>query len=335
VTEEERTVLLDLIKKGKTSAIGQSDLLRQEITSWEATRNGAKATINWRFTTTDARREPERGPTDQATVRPAEDCRHVKIPVAFHWSPRPDIRRRLESRLVMATSYNYDTTWPDFDDMKRFGPMSRHARRLTWSFVRNLDFTSVLDVGCGQGSPLEYIAQKRRGVELCGVDISFAAVELARHRLPTATFTELDLTRQALPRTFDLVICSDVLEHIEEDRAALRNIRSMTGRWFLVSTIQGHMRSFEPTAVGHVRNYAPGELRSKMEEAGFRIVRQVDWGFPLYSPLYRNLCDRAPISVVQGTYGFGRRMLARLLYLAFFLNLPVWGDYLWIIAEPV
>src|SRR5260221_628 len=114
----------------------------------------------------------------------------------------------------MKPAYDYDASWHEFDDMKRFGPMSSHTRRIIWSLVDNLSFESVLDVGCGQGSPLEYIALKRPTAKLAGVDISSAAVDLAGQRLPVATFKTLDLTKEALPQTFDLVICSDVLEHI-------------------------------------------------------------------------------------------------------------------------
>jgi SAM-dependent methyltransferase len=234
----------------------------------------------------------------------------------------------------MSTTYDYDATWRDFDDMKRFGPMSNHTRRLIWSFAQRLDFRSVLDVGCGQGSSLELIAARRPDVELAGVDFSATAIELARKRVPRGTFSELDLTRGALARTFDLVVCSDVLEHIPDDLAALRNLRKMTERWLLVSTIQGRMRSFEPSAVGHVRNYRRGELRQKLEDCGFRVIKQIDWGFPLYSPLYRDFCNRMPVSSVVGDYGAARRLFAKLVYLAFFLNLSIWGDYVWILAEP-
>jgi trans-aconitate methyltransferase len=163
-------------------------------------------------------------------------------------------------------------------------------------------------------------------VELAGVDISERAVQLARQRLPRATFSVLDLTREHLNRTFDLIVCSDVVEHIEDHRSALRNMRAMTGRWCLVATLQGRMRSFEPE-MGHVRNYRRGELASLMREAGFRIVRQAEWGFPLYSPLYRDLLERVPPGATTGQFGPGRIVLSRLLYYAFFLNTYRFGDY--------
>jgi SAM-dependent methyltransferase len=235
---------------------------------------------------------------------------------------------------AVATPFDYDTGWDAWDDMKRHGPMSLHTRRLIWNLVRDLEFASVLDVGCGQGSPLEQIAERRPGVELTGVDISAQAVHLAQRRLPNATLTVLDLTERALDRQFDLVICSDVLEHIPDDRAALRNIRKMTRRWCLVSTLQGRMRAFE-TSVGHVRNYRRGEVRQIMEEEGFVVRRQLEWGFPFYSPIYRDILDRSPASATTGEYGLTRKVLSRLLYYLFCLNLSRVGDYVFCLAEAL
>jgi SAM-dependent methyltransferase len=227
---------------------------------------------------------------------------------------------------------DYDEGWGYWDDMKQYGPMSRHTRRLIWGMIDDLQFQSVLDVGCGQGSPLQEIAIRRPRVELAGIDISPHAVELARKRMPSASFSVLDLTREKLDRKFDLIICTDVLEHIPDDRAAIRNMRAMCGRWCLVSTIQGRMRSYEKH-VGHVRNYRRGELKRKLEQEGFSVRRQIDWGFPLYSPLYREVLRFFPPSATQGEFGSKRRLLASLMYYAFFANAPKFGDYVFCLAE--
>jgi SAM-dependent methyltransferase len=232
----------------------------------------------------------------------------------------------------LGAELDYDEGWGQWDDMKQYGPMSRHTRRLIWSLIGNLKFRSVLDVGCGQGSPLEEVARRRPGVELAGVDFSPRAVELARERMPNATFSVLDLTQGALDRKFDLIICTDVLEHIPDDRAALRNMRAMCNRWCLVSTIQGRMRDYE-LHMGHVRNYKRGEVRAKMEEAGFVVRRQIDWGFPLYSPLYREALRWFPPSATTGSFGPGRKLLSQALYYAFMLNASRLGDYVFCLGE--
>lgn len=50
----------------------------------------------------------------------------------------------------------YDEGWQSkWDDMKAYGPFSRHLRRIIKEMIRPLEFRSVLDVGCRQESLLQ------------------------------------------------------------------------------------------------------------------------------------------------------------------------------------
>lgn len=222
--------------------------------------------------------------------------------------------------------------WHRSGDMRRHGPMSRQTRRLVWQMVRDPDFHSVLDVGCGRGVQLADMIHRRPGVEAFGMDISPSGIAISREAVPQGTFVLNDATRNAVHRTFDLVLCTDVLEHIDDDGAALANIRALTGRWCLISTLQGRMRQFE-SRVGHVRNYEYGQIPAMMQQAGFTILRSIDWGFPFYSPLYRDLLDRVPDSATQGTFGARRHALSWMMYLLFCLNSSRRGDYVFCLGE--
>lgn len=228
---------------------------------------------------------------------------------------------------------DYDASWEQrWNDMRRYGPTGRHIRRIIASMIRGLDYHSVLDVGCGQGSLLQDLRPLRPQARYAGVDFSEKALEVARQRAPDAEFAALDLTRAHLERRFDLVLCTDVVEHIEDDDAAFTNLAAMTGRWLLVSTLQGRMRPYE-AQVGHYRNYAHGELQAKIEATGLRVRRVVQWGFPFYSPLYRDLFRATGLKVGEGRFGPGRRVLAHLLYWVFALNVWSRGDYILVLAE--
>ncbi len=234
----------------------------------------------------------------------------------------------------------YDAGWESqWDDMKKYGPMSRHIRRIIKALARRVPFESVLDVGAGQGSLLqELMGEFPRIRSAFGCDISPKAVDMARRKVPAAEFAVVDVEHGPLDalagRTFDLVICSEVLEHIPDDLAAMRHLRRLTRGHLIVSTMQGRMRAWEPAAVGHVRNYARGELRRKLEQAGFQVVKQIDFGFPFYSPLYRGLLSATGSRGTTGAFGPGRRLLSAALYYLFLLNLPIWGDEVFILARP-
>ncbi len=236
--------------------------------------------------------------------------------------------------MVEAGQDFYDDVWADrWIDCSRLGPSLRHRRRLILRVLRDLEFQSILDVGCGNAANLTELLAARPVPEVTGTDLSPVAVRLARARLPRGDFRVLDVTRAHLDRTFDLVLCCDVLEHIEDDLAALRHLRAMTGRYLLVTTIQGTMRPSE-RAVGHVRNYTRAGLEARLRESGFVPERILEWGFPFYSPVHRALLERAGPGISEGRFGPVRRALAAAFYALFFLNSTRRGDILITLARP-
>src|SRR5574341_88791 len=124
----------------------------------------------------------------------------------------------------------YDQGWPVWDDMKVYGPTARHTRRLISKLLDGLVLDSVLDAGCGTGLLLAEISLRFPQAQLAGSEYSKRGNERAKKRLPKAEFHVLDLARQKYGRKFDLVTCIDVLEHIQDDRAALQNLHGMTAK---------------------------------------------------------------------------------------------------------
>jgi SAM-dependent methyltransferase len=76
---------------------------------------------------------------------------------------------------------------------------------------------TVLDVGCGEGAWLTHLKPLRPQLKYTGIDSSEYAVErFGRSRnIRLGTFGELG--RAAIRRSFDLVVCSDVLHYLDQD----------------------------------------------------------------------------------------------------------------------
>jgi SAM-dependent methyltransferase len=230
---------------------------------------------------------------------------------------------------------DYNAVWTGaWDDMRRYGPMARHSRRLMRRMTDDLSPRSILDIGGGEGSLLETLSAAHPNAKMTGTDLAATAVELARKQMPRAEFAVLDVTKERLPGAFDLVVCADVVEHIEDDQSALDNMAAMTapGGYVVVATLQGRMRRFEKD-VGHVRNYIPAELEEKMRLAGLSIDRVIAWGFPFYSPLYRDFLDMVDSRGTTGKFGLMRRLICHGLYTLFLLNSHSRGDYLFVRAR--
>lgn len=93
----------------------------------------------------------------------------------------------------------------------------------------------ILDAGCGEGFAMRAVLGAS-GAELVGLDGSPAALHLADRLNPGRRFAAGDL--YALPfseRSFDLVVCMEVLEHLHDPGRGLRELCRVSGGWLLLS----------------------------------------------------------------------------------------------------
>jgi SAM-dependent methyltransferase len=219
-----------------------------------------------------------------------------------------------------------------YGDLQDLGPTHRHMTRIMKRMLLPLRYSSVLEVGVGFGHNLPLLTTGKRVERLAGIDVSEVALGHVR-RSWTGDFRRLDITVDRLSKTFELVCCALVIEHLHDDLAALRNIRAMSERYLLLTTIGGRYERYRAweEQVGHVRNYGPGDLESKLASAGFSVVEIVRWGFPFYSPLARILQNRMKVTHELSE---ASRLIARVLYPVFFLNSTRRGDLLIVLAEP-
>jgi SAM-dependent methyltransferase len=114
--------------------------------------------------------------------------------------------------------------------IKRF---KREAVRL----ARQIDASSMLDVGCGEGYMLETLAEGGVTASLRGVDLSAPAIEDASARLGARATVEVRDARELIDmgEQFDLVMMLEVLEHIPEPAQMLPILEQLTRRYLLLS----------------------------------------------------------------------------------------------------
>ncbi len=244
---------------------------------------------------------------------------------------------KTEEILATANAKNVVAAW---DNAHRYTPAPRHRRRLLLNMIGRLDFSTVLDTGCAQPFLLRDIVARHK-VEACGCDISDEVMELNRSVLPECEFLSLDLTQETWPgeRKFDLVICSEVLEHIEDWHAAVANIVRMTGKHLLITVPSGPRRMMD-RLVGHVQHFEGPELVAELERNGCKIERVRRWGWPLHSLYKAAISALSPDALYSSFsasehYGFGKRFISEALYWLFFVNDLAQGGHQLIVQARV
>lgn len=130
----------------------------------------------------------------------------------------------------------------------------------------------VLDAGCGVGANLEVLGHFGTvvGIELnhdaCLYTVSKFPGQLAEGQLEKLPF---------LDNTFAIVALLDVLEHIDDQQAVLRELtRSMQHGGVLLISVPAfrHLWSGHDIVHHHRRRYRSGELRRELEAAGLKVI---------------------------------------------------------------
>lgn len=135
-------------------------------------------------------------------------------------------------------------------------------------------FGRYLEIGCGNGFVLQGVRQAYPKAELWGCDPSLEGLRLAARRVPDAHLLQFDARRVPFADTFDLIAAFDVLEHVDEDVAALREMhRACRSGGAIMLTVPQHPWLWSTTdeIARHKRRYTRGELVRKVQAAGFRV----------------------------------------------------------------
>lgn len=172
-----------------------------------------------------------------------------------------------------------------------------YRRRMTWALdrLRLEPGDRILDAGCGLGNVTAVLEQGFPGVDVVGVDSSASRLDAAAGGGVRSPLARADLGRLPVgDASFDAVICSEVLEHVDDPAAALTELHRVLRpggtlvvtvphaeypwTWDPLNRLRG-LLGLDPVRVGlfagawteHQRLYRPRQLEAELGRAGFRV----------------------------------------------------------------
>ncbi len=174
-----------------------------------------------------------------------------------------------------------------------------HTEKYLWPYVvslcAELGVRRVVDIGCGNGALCRELAS--RGYEVVGCEPSADGIRLARSAAPELVFHQIgvdDDPSQVGDESFDVVIATEVIEHLVRPRNLLRFAKKVIrpGGHLIISTpFHGYLKNLALALTnkwdshltplwdgGHIKLWSHKTLSQLLKEGGFRLVRFIGAG---------------------------------------------------------
>ena len=166
----------------------------------------------------------------------------------------------------------------------------KSRRRYLIDLLKNAPKNSrILDIGCSSGvflKDLEGLGFSNDN--LFGIDISDKAITNASANGLSNTFV-MDAQDITLKEKFDIIVASDCLEHLQDDKKAIQNWKSLLktgGTMYVFVPAFQSLWSYHDVVNMHFRRYTNPELRKKILAENLQIIQSGYWNFFLFLPIY-------------------------------------------------
>ncbi|MGA9859648.1 MAG: class I SAM-dependent methyltransferase [Solirubrobacteraceae bacterium] len=147
---------------------------------------------------------------------------------------------------------------------------------------------AVLEVGCGDGAVLAELGRRGLGPDLVGVEVSSSAAELAASRPEIDRVQTFDGVRLPFAdASFELVLATHVLEHVEDPLGLLREMRRVASALVFVEVpLETNLAAQRPAAIarsvaaGHVQRFRRADVRQLLTQSGLTLAGEISDPLP-------------------------------------------------------
>jgi SAM-dependent methyltransferase len=171
---------------------------------------------------------------------------------------------------------------------RALGAVGKADHVLTLAARTGISPRSTLDVGCGDGALLCELRRRGFGGRLSGVEITEAAVAIARERAEIDVVARFDgVNLQEGDSAYDLGILSHVLEHVPDPPALLAEVARVCRTVVVEVPLEANLsarraaKREHAAEVGHLQRLDRAAARGIVERAGLEIACELEDALPL------------------------------------------------------
>ncbi len=167
----------------------------------------------------------------------------------------------------------------------------------------SLNPSSILEVGCGTGAVIAELQQRDIARSYYAIDYSTEAIEYVKKNLPdvcSVVGDVMDCSDLFEEKKFNLVVCSHVIEHLENSEQFLNSLLDLNWDYFIAEVplenlffgkIKGTLQDRGNHSAGHVQFFSKRDFLNLLSENGMDVSDQY-----VYAPIF----GRATIEFAYG-----------------------------------
>ncbi len=199
---------------------------------------------------------------------------------------------------------DYDEYW----GKRGFHAPSFHRAEIISKYIEQN--SKILDIGCGDGTVIDYLSKNNSPIKIIGIDISKKAVEYTKKRGYEAYKMDIaseDFKNFVKKNAFDYIIITEVLEHIQEPEKIMLSIKgsfnksifaSIPNSGFILCRLRLLFGKFPITVIvyhikEHIRFWTHQDFLYWCDYLGFKVINYIV-GAPLSDGFINSLTKKWP-----------------------------------------
>ena len=170
---------------------------------------------------------------------------------------------------------------------------SEYILPFIFAYIEQSDFSSILDIGCGNGAICNAIKNKFSNIDIVGIDSDSEGINIAKKINKDIEFYRTSVAdfhcEELKSRKFDLIISTEVIEHLYSPQqlpAFCSKYLKQNGRLLITCPYFGYLKNIFISILnewdsvhtslwegGHIKFWSKKVITKLLNDNGFRIIK--------------------------------------------------------------
>lgn len=239
----------------------------------------------------------------------------------------------------------YNLWWGKYLSTNIDEPGTKYRKNEILKLIKNYKpiNSRILDCGCGAGELIGFLIKNKVSPELIGgCDISDLIIEKNKRIFKEVDFFVCNLGEKQNLRgeKYDIVVCSEVIEHIRNWKLLLNNLKALLKpEGIIILSTQSGRRYGHHKELGHLKHFSTNEISEQMEKNGLQMLRAYNCGWPFMN--LKNILVNLPFLKVRekimrsSKQSLINKIQFRLFDLAYIFSSRTKGPQIFVIAKSI